>query len=314
LDGITLDELDMKILNVLTRNSRVSYNTLGKEIGLTAKSVKARVKKMQSGGIFGNFIARVNPSVLGYSKFWLVYVKKSKGDEKHIQQSLRLLGDILYRAESLGNPLAFLLAIKEEAEEKFDLLVDALGQAFVEKQVISFPSVEEQPTYTDLRIIRCLLANPRMKISDIARKISMSSKTVARRLDKMIENRILEFSTEVNPVAMRGYIVSVVSAHIEKAPYVAIPESGFVKDAFFLYSPWHSQNMIYWLCCTKDVFVLDSVVKAMESYLAVRRVDISFPIHKEYYEEVVTKNIQRRLQKGEADSKLLVQQIERNRR
>jgi DNA-binding Lrp family transcriptional regulator len=314
LDGTTLDELDMKILNVLTRNSRVSYNTLGKEIGLTAKSVKARVKKMGSGGIFGNFIARVNPSVLGYSKFWLVYVKKSKGDEKHIQQSLRLLGDILYRAESLGNPLAFLLAIKEEAEEKFDLLVDALGQAFVEKQVISFPSVEEQPTYTDLRIIWCLLANPRMKISDIARKISMSSKTVARRLDKMIENRILEFSTEVNPVAMRGYIVSVVSADIEKAPYVAIPESGFVKDAFFLYSPWHSQNMIYWLCCTKDVFVLDSVVKAMESYLGVRKVDISFPIHKEYYEEVVTKNIQRRLQKGEADSKLLVQQIESYRR
>jgi DNA-binding Lrp family transcriptional regulator len=131
----------MKILNVLTRNSRVSYNSLGKEIGLTAKSVKARVKKMQSGGIFGNFIARVNPSVLGYGKFWLVYVKKSKRDEKHIQQSLRLLADILYRAESLGNPLAFLLAIKEEAEEKFDLLVDALGQAFVEKQVISFPSV-----------------------------------------------------------------------------------------------------------------------------------------------------------------------------
>lgn len=97
MDGTTLDELDMKILNVLTRNSRVSYNTLGKEIGLTAKSVKARVKKMQSGGIFGNFIARVNPSVLGYSKFWLVYVKKSKRDEKHIQQNLRLLGDILYR-------------------------------------------------------------------------------------------------------------------------------------------------------------------------------------------------------------------------
>jgi hypothetical protein len=72
--------------------------------------------------------------------------------------------------------------------------------------------------------------------------------------------------------------------------------------------------MIYWLYCTKDVFVLDSVVKALESYLGVRKVDISFPIHKEYYEEVVTKNIQRRLQKGEADSKLLVQQIERNRR
>jgi DNA-binding Lrp family transcriptional regulator len=45
LKGTTLDEIDMKILNVLTRNSRVSYNSLGKEIGLTAKSAKARVRK-----------------------------------------------------------------------------------------------------------------------------------------------------------------------------------------------------------------------------------------------------------------------------
>lgn len=150
-----------------------------------------------------------------------------------------------------------------------------------------------------------------MEISDIAEMISMSSTTVARRLDKIIENRILEFSIDVNS-AIRGYIVAVVTANIEKGSYVPIPEDGLVKGAFFLYSPWHSQNMIYWLCCARDIFVLDSVVKAMESHLGIKKVDISFPIHKEYHEEVVTRNILRRLTDGMPGSKILAKQIESN--
>ena len=62
-------------------------------------------------------------------------------------------------------------------------------------------------------------ANPRMEISDIAERISMSSKTVARRLDKMIENRLVEFTIHCNPTAMRGYIISVVWANTEKGSY-----------------------------------------------------------------------------------------------
>ena len=47
----TLDELDGKILQSLSKNCRMSYNGLGNEIGLTSKSVKARVKKMQASGV-----------------------------------------------------------------------------------------------------------------------------------------------------------------------------------------------------------------------------------------------------------------------
>lgn len=55
----TLDELDGKILHSLSRNCRVSYNSLGNEIGLTTKSVKARVKKMQSNGVIDSFIVKL---------------------------------------------------------------------------------------------------------------------------------------------------------------------------------------------------------------------------------------------------------------
>ena len=53
--------------------------------------------------------------------------------------------------------------------------------------------------------------------------------------------------------------------------------------------------MIYWLFFSKDVFALDSVIKRMESYHGVRRVDVLIPISIEYHKEVLIKEIERNL-------------------
>jgi DNA-binding Lrp family transcriptional regulator len=291
----------MKILNSLSRNCRVSYSSLGNEIGLTAKSVKARVEKMQSSGVIDSFIIKVNPLVLGYSKFCLLIVRNSKADQKHIERSLSLLGDIFERVYGLGNLSIFLLAVKKEAEEKLELLVDVIGQdLLIQSQTIAFPNVREQPTYADFKIMKCLLADPRMEISDIAEKISMSTKTVSRRLEKMIQNHVLDFTVHGDPTAIRGYIVSVVSANIDKGSYGKVLEKSYadLKDSFFFYSyspALTQQDVIYWVFCSKDVFALDSVMKRIESYPGVRKVDVFIPISIEYHKEVIIKGIERKL-------------------
>ena len=298
----TLDELDGKILHSLSRNCRVSYNSLGSEIGLTTKSVKARVKKMQSSGVIDAFIVKVNPLVLGYSKSCMLVlrVNSKAAEEKHIRRSLSLLGEILYTGHILGNISTFKLAVKKEAEEKLELLVDVIGQnLLIQNQTVVFQNVREQPTYTDFKIMRCLLDNPRMEISDIAEKISMSSKTVARRLGKMIENHVLDFTVQCNFKAIRGYIVSVVSADTEKGSYrkVLVRSYEDLNDSFCAYSPMLSdeQDVIYWLFFSKDMFALDSVIKRIESYQGVRKADVFIPISIEYHKEVIIKQIERRL-------------------
>lgn len=292
----------MKILNSLSRNCRVSYSSLGNEIGLTPKSVKARVEKMQSSGVIDSFIIKVSPLVLGYTKVCVLIVRisnKKEDDRKHIERSLSLLGDIFDRIDGLGNISIFVLAIKKEAEEKLELLAEVVGQdLLIQNQTITFPSVREQPTHTDFKIMRCLLANPRMEISDIAEKISLSSKTVARRLEKMTENRVLDFTVHYNPTAIRGYIVSVVSAHTEKGSYGKVLEKSYadLKDSFFFYSPvLTQQDVIYWVFCSKDVFALDSVMRRIESYPGVRKVDVFIPTRIEYHKEVIIKEIERKL-------------------
>jgi hypothetical protein len=53
--------------------------------------------------------------------------------------------------------------------------------------------------------------------------------------------------------------------------------------------------VIYWLFFSKDVFALDSVIKRIESYPGVRTVDVFIPISTEYHEEVIIKEIERKL-------------------
>ena len=297
----TLDELDGKILQSLSKNCRMSYNGLGNEIGLTAKSVKARVKKMLASGVIDSFIVKVNPLVLGYSKFCLLVLRMNDNaiDQDHIRRILTLLGDILYTGHVLGGISTFKFAVKKEAEEKIKLLVDMIGHdVMIQNQTSVFPNVKEQPTYIDFKIIRCLLDNPRMEISDISEKISVSSKTVARRLDKMIENHVLDFTLQFNFTAIRGYIVSVVSTNIEKGSYTKVLERSYedFKDSFCIYSPMLSQqDVVYWLYFSKDVFALDSNVKRIESYPGVRKTDVFIPISIEYHKEVIIKEIERKL-------------------
>jgi hypothetical protein len=60
------------------------------------------------------------------------------------------------------------------------------------------------------------------------------------------------------------------------------------------------QDVIYWVFCSKDVFVLDSIMRRIESYPGVRKVDVFIPTGIEYHKEVVIKEIERKLvDKGE---------------
>lgn len=67
--------------------------------------------------------------------------------------------------------------------------------------------VHHDLSQTDYTIMKQLIKSPRMEISIISAATSISSKTVRRRLDKMIRNHVLEFSIQPNPDAMKGYLV-----------------------------------------------------------------------------------------------------------
>lgn len=61
-----LDAIDVKILNMLIENGRISYTDIAKEVGMKPPSVIDRIKKMESDGIVYKYAAHANYRKLGY--------------------------------------------------------------------------------------------------------------------------------------------------------------------------------------------------------------------------------------------------------
>ncbi|WP_067686518.1 Lrp/AsnC family transcriptional regulator [Nocardia jejuensis] len=61
-----MDELDRRILALLLKHARASFQEIGAVVGLSAPAVKRRVDKMVAGGQITGFTAVVNPAALGW--------------------------------------------------------------------------------------------------------------------------------------------------------------------------------------------------------------------------------------------------------
>ena len=59
LDG--LDELDQKIIRLLTENARISYSDIGKETGISRVAVKARIQALEKRGVIEEYTTIINP-------------------------------------------------------------------------------------------------------------------------------------------------------------------------------------------------------------------------------------------------------------
>ena len=56
-----LDELDQKILKLLTRNARYSYSEIGELVGLSRVAVKSRIDALEKKGIIEEYTTIINP-------------------------------------------------------------------------------------------------------------------------------------------------------------------------------------------------------------------------------------------------------------
>ena len=87
-----------------------------------------------------------------------------------------------------------MLFVRNVAQDKIGILTDLLKPSTLEALFATYRPVTMKIHSSDLEIMKCLLSGPRMLAKDIAKETSLSSKTVARRLEKMRENHILQFS------------------------------------------------------------------------------------------------------------------------
>jgi DNA-binding Lrp family transcriptional regulator len=296
-----LDKNDLTILPTLARDCRTSYSSIGSQIGLTAKSVKARVKKMVGSGVIEKFVVRVNPVAFGYRTAF-VLIRTSGGITKDdVIQRVKEFGDLAYHVCHMGSTSMAAIIIKKPLDDNtIRSLNERLKPATVVRISVAELSVTSNDlSETDLRIIKCLLlSGARTEISDIAKAVDISEKTTTRRLNRMKESRLLDFSLQCSPAAMIGYIQFVIPIMVAKSHYHSVLERMYSEfRANILYSPGIIQpvNQLTFVLFGENVFVVDNVLARVNSFTGVNSADAYILTRWQYYDDWIIKEITKRL-------------------
>ncbi|GMK37348.1 AsnC family transcriptional regulator [Paenibacillus sp. CCS19] len=76
-----LDQIDVKILNLLQDNARISISEIGRTINMTAPAVTERVKRLEEKGIIQGYRADIDQSKLGKAVTAFLLIQTDRCDK-----------------------------------------------------------------------------------------------------------------------------------------------------------------------------------------------------------------------------------------
>jgi DNA-binding Lrp family transcriptional regulator len=70
-----LDEIDIKLLEILQENCKLNFTQIGQELNLAESTVRYRIERLEKRGIITNYIALINPRMVGLTITAIMMIK-----------------------------------------------------------------------------------------------------------------------------------------------------------------------------------------------------------------------------------------------
>ena len=141
-----LDRLDLKILDELQRNGRMSITELGERIGLSSSPCSERVRRLERSGVITGYHARIDAKAVG--KTLLVFVEitlSSKSGEvfEAVRKQLLHMPEVM-ECHLVSGSFDYLVKARMHAMADYrDLLANILKKIPVPAQSHSYVVMEE---------------------------------------------------------------------------------------------------------------------------------------------------------------------------
>jgi DNA-binding Lrp family transcriptional regulator len=129
-----LDEIDTKIVRLLSQNSRMSYVAIAKEVGLSRVAVKARIESMESQKIIEKYSIIINPTKIGNSLAVFFDMKVQPDRLNETINNLIKIPQIIKLYQMTGNTQLHIHAMLESPA--------TLG-AFLQDNIYVLPGIEQ---------------------------------------------------------------------------------------------------------------------------------------------------------------------------
>lgn len=67
-----IDDIDVKIIELLQKNARIPYTEIAKEVGLSEGAIRKRVDALEKKGIIKKYVAVIDPRKVGYNSITIL--------------------------------------------------------------------------------------------------------------------------------------------------------------------------------------------------------------------------------------------------
>ena len=270
-----MDNLDIKILSRLLNNCRESDRQIGKELGISGGSVRARISKMEDAQIIENFTVKVEPPVLGLG---VLYIVVSGQNIKEILEQISLVGKPFFVVPCVGGVTVCAIVVKENLEEKIELV----NKLMKDVRLLSIfeaenPGFDSNLTKTDLEILEQLIKDPRQKIESISKKTNFSTKTITRCIEKLNENEGIQFTLIYDPTKIKGFIPHAILAWIEGDLKGTLKKMEKEFSDSFLQIPFIAKNQIVLFLYSSDIYNMDELTQKVRNIDNVKSADLFIP-------------------------------------
>jgi DNA-binding Lrp family transcriptional regulator len=247
---VELDIKDSKLLLELDRNARQPISALAKKTGLSREVVQYRMKRLEETGVISRYTTIVDFHKIGFSQYKIYLKLQHISGEKYreILEHMIQNQDIKWVAECNGRWDLIVASITKTLVE-FDGVKNDLFHRFApfiaEKSITAMVSYYSKPrTYllpkpphekplrveslqlpisineTDLRLLRLLGENSRQSVIELSRKLGVSPRIVAYRIQWFESSVTSTASIWLGPHFTQAQSIVVPQKDFEAARYV----------------------------------------------------------------------------------------------
>lgn len=118
-----IDNLDKKILSILSKNARIPFKNVAAECGVSRAAIHQRVQHLIAGGVITGSGFDVNPKSVGYSTCTYVGINLERGSMyKDVVQQLLTIPEIVECHFTTGSYTMLLKVYARDNEQLMDLL------------------------------------------------------------------------------------------------------------------------------------------------------------------------------------------------
>lgn len=205
---LNMDDYDFIILKNLMENSRITYRELAEVVDISVSAVHKRINKLIDDEIINGFTAR--PSVIALKCLWIMIFGTSKA------KILDLLSDELGQHENIdfvgitGGRYMYVAGYLRNISKLQDFSTYVSKTAQISEPtigIINIPYITapEPLSKIDFKILKSLNKDSRKPITDVADDIGISTKTVKKRLDRMIKENLATLTIQWTPKAENNF-------------------------------------------------------------------------------------------------------------